>query len=89
MAGKPRSNEILQWKTFWEREELKMTKMNMKIWKLYVKSLQIASFGNKNFSPFWSWKCSLYFDLENIFEDIRESSRIYESFLLFLKNNIF
>lgn len=31
MAGKPRSNEILQWKTFWEREELKMTKMNMKI----------------------------------------------------------
>ena len=41
---------ILQWKIFWKKEELKVTKMKTKFSTFYEKYLQIASFDQKNFN---------------------------------------
>ena len=40
-VGKPRPIKILQWKIFWKKEELKLKKMSMKIFKFLCKLVTV------------------------------------------------
>ena len=57
--GKQRLSGILKWKISKKREELKLTKIKLKIFDFLSEiAIRLAKFCHKNFSPFWSWKCN-------------------------------
>ena len=57
--GKQRLSGILEWEIFKKREELKLTKIKLKIFNFLSEiAIRLAKFYHKNFNPFWSWKCN-------------------------------
>ena len=50
IVGKPRPSEILQWKIFWEKEELTLKKKKMKMSNFLCKIDTNCKFGHKKSS---------------------------------------